>query len=231
MTAAPLGFTNGQLEALKWLALGAMLTDHVGRHLLGAPDGSVPFLVGRLAFPLFALVLGLNLAREGDRAARSARVALRLAAWGLVSVLPSVWARGQPEVVNVLVTLALGAGLCWAIDAKAPVPVRIAACIAFACASWWVEFGVGGAFLVAAVYVFATRPDAGTALLALVLLAATGWLNLYFAGWPAWWATVAAWPLAAVVRHLPLAMPRWSTFFYALYPAHLAAIGAVNAWR
>jgi hypothetical protein len=227
---APLGFTDGQLEALKWLALGAMFTDHIGRHLLGLPEQSNAFLVGRLAFPLFALVLGLNLARDGDRALRSARTAVRLAGWGMVSVLPSIWARGQPEVINVLFTLALGAGLCWAADSETSVPVRVLACIAFAAVSWWVEFGVGGSLLVAAVYLFATRRDPGLGAMALLLLFATGWLNAFFAGWPAWWATVAALPLAVAFRWLPVGMPRWPLLFYAIYPLHLALIGALKVW-
>ncbi|TFY98198.1 TraX family protein [Ramlibacter humi] len=230
LRTAPLGFTDGQLETLKWLALGSMVTDHIGRHLLGMPNESVPFLAGRIAFPLFALVLGLNLARQGDRPARSSRTALRLAAWGLVAVLPSIWARGDPQVVNVLVTLALGAGLCWAVDSPAAVPLRMLACIAMAIASWWCEFGVGGAFLVVAVYLYATRPDPGVALVALLLLFATGLLNQRYAGGPALWATVVAWPIAAAVHELPLSMPRWQLLFYAIYPLHLAAIGALKAW-
>lgn len=230
LRTAPLGFTDGQLESLKWLALGAMFTDHIGRHLLGMPYDSVPFLFGRVAFPLFALVLGLNLAREGHRAARAARTTWRLAGWALVAALPSVWARGEPEVVNVMATLALGTALCWAVESPAPALLRMLACIALAAAGWWCEFGVGGAFLVVAVYLYAIRPDPGTAIVAGLLLFATGWLNHFFGGWPAWWATVAAWPIAAAVHELPVSMPRWQLLFYVLYPLHLAVIGAIKAW-
>src|SRR3954462_15638704 len=100
--AAPLGFSNGQLETVKWLALGSMFIDHIGRHLLGWPQESWVFAAGRLAFPCFAFVLGANLARAGDRAGRSARTAMRLLVWGAISVLPSIWARGDPQVFNVL---------------------------------------------------------------------------------------------------------------------------------
>ncbi len=72
---------------------------------VGATQRSGVFAGGRLAFPLFALVLGLNLARPGDPVARARRTAARLAAWAAVSVLPSVLIRGRPGVGNVLYPL------------------------------------------------------------------------------------------------------------------------------
>jgi TraX protein len=122
----PLGFTNGQLEFLKWIALATMFLDHFGRHLLGYGKDTWIFASGRMAFPLFALVLALNLAREGERAARAWRTAKRLAVWCAVAVLPSVWARGEPMLVNVLGTLGLGATLCWTIASTAGLPLRLA---------------------------------------------------------------------------------------------------------
>ncbi len=225
---APLGFRDGQLETLKWLAMASMFCDHIGRHLLGMPQEEWPFQAGRLAFPLFAFVLGTNLAREGDRAARSGRTALRLLGWGALSVLPSIWARGDPEVINVLVTLACGAALCWAVDSQGRTALRVFVVVAVAAASWFVEFGIGGAFLVVACYLYASRRGGGLAAMALLLLAATGWLNAHFGGWTAFFATLAALPLAWAVRHLPVAMPRWQLLFYAIYPVHLALIGALK---
>jgi hypothetical protein len=222
---APLGFSNGQLETLKWLALASMFLDHFGRHLLGWPQDSWVFAGGRFAFPLFTLVLGVNLARPGDQARRAGRTALRLAAWGAVSVLPSIWARGDPQMVNVLGTLSLGALLCWALASPAPAALRLLVCAGAAVAAGWMEFGIGGVFLVPAVWLFCTRQDAGTAIVALSLLLATAWLNGQFGGWPAFACTVGALGVAAVVRALPVSMPRWQHLFYLGYPAHLALIG------
>src|SRR4051812_39387578 len=98
-------YTDGQLQALKWIALGSMFVDHFGRHLLGWGQHTWVFGVGRVAFPLFALVLACNLARTGDRAARAARTGWRLAITCAVSVLPSIWARGDPAIVNIFGTL------------------------------------------------------------------------------------------------------------------------------
>jgi hypothetical protein len=225
---APLGFTNGQLETLKWIALASMFTDHIGRHLLGMPHESWAFALGRFAFPLFALVLGVNLAREGDRAERAARTTLRLCAWGAVAVLPSIWARGDPMMLNVLFTLGLGAAVCWTVESTAPAWMRVLACLAIAGASWFVEFGTGGVFLIAAVYLWATQRGAGLALLVLLLAAVTAWLNALFGGWASFFSTMGALPLAWAVRHLPVTMPRLQYLFYVIYPVHLAVIGALK---
>jgi len=229
--AAPLGFRDGQLEALKWLGLASMFTDHIGRHLLGWPEQSWAFALGRLAFPLFAFVLGANLARDGDRAARAGRTTVRLLGWGAVSILPSIWARGDPQMLNVLLTLGLGAAVCWLCESRGPTALRAVACLAIAGAANWVEFGVGGVFLVAAVYLACSQRQPGFALVALLLLIATAALNGQFGGVPAFAATAAVLPLALLVRALPVAMPRWQLFFYLLYPVHLAAIGALKSMQ
>ncbi len=226
---APLGFADGQLEALKWLALVSMFIDHVGRHLLGWPQESWVFAAGRLAFPCFAFVLAVNLARAGDRERRCGRTALRLLAWGAISVLPSIWARGDPQMLNVLVTLGLGAALCWLVESPAPALLRIPACLVVAAAAWFAEFGIGGVFLVPAVYLACTQRFPGLVVVAALLLLATAALNGQFGGAAAFAATLAAVPFAAAVRALPLAMPRWQLLFYAIYPVHLALIGALKS--
>jgi len=224
--AAPLGYTNGQLEALKWLGLGSMLVDHIGRHLLGAPQDGWVFALGRFAFPLFALVLGLNLARVGDREARARRTAHRLLVWGAIAVLPSIAARGDPQMLNVLVTLGLGAAVCWLLESHAAWGLRALGCVAIAAVGWYAEFGTAGVFLVPAVYLAAMHRQPGLLAMAFLLLGGTAALNGQFGGWPAAAATLASWGLAAAVRPVPLAMPRWQLFFYLFYPVHLALIGA-----
>jgi hypothetical protein len=222
----PWRFTDGQLEALKWIALSSMFVDHFGRHLLGYAQESWVFAVGRAAFPLFALVLALNLAREGDRAARAARTARRLAAWCAVAVLPSIWARGEPDLVNVLGTLGLGAALCWALSSPARLWLRVAVCIAAAVASLQVEFGLAGVFLIPAIYLCRIEPGSQAGLLAAVLLLATAWLNASFGGVPALLGTLACVPIAWCVRQSPVSAPRLQLGFYLVYPLHLALIGA-----
>jgi len=58
----PLHVPNGTVEALKWLALILMTSDHVNKYLF---NGTVPWLfnAGRVTLPLFVFVLAYNLAR------------------------------------------------------------------------------------------------------------------------------------------------------------------------
>jgi hypothetical protein len=218
-------FTDGQLETLKWVALASMFLDHFGRHLLGYGQETWVFALGRIAFPLFALVLGCNLAREGDQPVRAARTARRLAIWCAVSVLPSIWARGEPMVVNVLGTLGLGAIVCWSLASQAALPWRVAVCVAAAVASNHVEFGLMGVFLIPAVYMaFGGWPREGGVLAAL-LFVTTAWFNGSFGGAPAFAGTLGALAIAVLVRQLPLVVPRVGRLFYVIYPSHLALIG------
>ena len=56
MTRARVRFSNGTAEALKWRALAAMTVDHVNTFLTGRAHPAL-FAIGRIAFPIFALVL------------------------------------------------------------------------------------------------------------------------------------------------------------------------------
>jgi hypothetical protein len=227
---APSGFTNGQLEFLKWIALASMFLDHFGRHLLGYGNETWVFALGRIAFPLFTLVLALNLAREGERAARAARTARRLALWCLISVPPSIWARGEPMLVNVLGTLALGAALCWALSSGARLAWRATLGAAVVFASPYVEFGLAGVVLIPGIYLWSTSRAPVAAVVAATGFLMTGWLNVSHGGVPALMGTLVCLPLAWAVSHLPVSAPRLKLVFYLVYPLHLALIGALKTF-
>jgi hypothetical protein len=151
---AALRWSDGQLEALKWIGLVAMFVDHFGRYLFGLGTDSWAFASGRFAFPLFAFVLAMNLAREGGVLARTERTARRLAFWCVVSILPAYLARDALIPINVFGTLALGATLCALIEAR---PGAIVAAITFFVAvllALLVEFGAAGMLLLVTVYVW-----------------------------------------------------------------------------
>jgi hypothetical protein len=229
--AAPFGFTDGQLETLKWIALASMFVDHFGRLLLGhGVDGWV-FAFGRIAFPVFAAVLALNLARPGDRAARALRTTRRLAFWCAISVLPSIWARGEPMLVNVLGTLALGAAACWLAAIHGHVVLRLLAIVGVGVASWYVEFGLAGVFLIPAIFIWCSEGQREAAAFAILMLLLTGWLNAAFGGAAAMAGTLACIPIAVATRLAPVRAPRLQLAFYLVYPLHLGLIGALNSLR
>lgn len=77
-------FTPLQQDVIKLLALALMVLDHDNRSL--GLDSSTLLLLGRGAFPLFALVWGVNLARRPVRQAQ----ATRLWGWALLAQ-PGYW--------------------------------------------------------------------------------------------------------------------------------------------
>ncbi len=106
--------TIGGRELLKWLALVLMTGDHIVS-VFGL--GYVPVVseLGRVAFPVFALVMAYNLAQPGADAGKSTR---RLALWGLVATPAATLAFGQALPLNVLLTFAAAAGCIWALERR-----------------------------------------------------------------------------------------------------------------
>lgn len=107
--AATGGFPS--LPALKWIALVAMVADHVDRHLAAGALGWSP-TVGRLAMPLFVFVLAANLvgSSPADAAGMPAlrRTALRMLVAGAAAVVPTWIMMGRqwwPQ--NIMFALAL----------------------------------------------------------------------------------------------------------------------------
>ncbi len=134
--------TSGGRELLKWLALALMTGDHVVTvfHL-----GYVPVVseLGRVAFPVFALVMAFNLAQPGADAAKSAR---RLAAWGIAATPVTALAFGQLLPLNVLLTFAAAAACVWAIERRYWMLIAFLAVMAPA----WLDYAWPGVWLVLA---------------------------------------------------------------------------------
>jgi hypothetical protein len=221
-------WTDGQLEILKWIAVVSMFIDHFGRHLLGRGQESFAFGAGRLAFPLFVFVLACNLARPGDRAQRAARVTVRLGIACAVSTPAVIWARGEPGLVNVFGTLGLGTALCWVLVTKGHLLWRGGLCVPICVAGTHVEFDLIGVCLLPAIYLWRAHNLREAAAFSVVLFLALIHLNGSYGGLYGYVGTLCAVPLAWVVAHIPLGMPRMRWLFYAIYPLHLALIGALN---
>ncbi|MDV7251060.1 TraX family protein [Xanthomonas hortorum] len=106
--------TSSGRELLKWIALICMTCDHVATIVYG---GYVPVLsqLGRIAFPVFALVMAYNLAQPRADYRKSVS---RLASWGLIAQPVHAWAFGACMPLNVLLTFSLAACLVWAVDRR-----------------------------------------------------------------------------------------------------------------
>lgn len=195
-------FTSGTLEALKWFAVACMVLDHANRALTGYTLGPAAEFFGRLAFPIFAVVFGYNLARPGVDAGA---IALRLSAWGTIAAFVYVPLFGLWPL-NVLFTLSLAAAV-----------IRLRA--------WWLVVPLGllvdylwpGMVLVIATWAYTRRPGpapvwlAGGALLGISALVG----NLY---------AFAAVPLLAIATRLDFAVTRSRWVFLAVYVGHLTVL-------
>ncbi|HEL4844052.1 TPA: conjugal transfer protein [Stenotrophomonas maltophilia] len=199
--------TSSARELLKWLAVVLMTCDHVAKVICG---GYVPGLseAGRVAFPLFALVMAYNLAQPGADVIKSVR---RLALWGGIAQPVHALTFGYWLPVNILLTFALCAVAVYAAGQRKWIVLALAAAILplFVDYQW-----AGVAFVLLAWLGF----RAGQPLLTLAAFAPLCVFNGNL------WS-LAAIPVAVGLSHATWAVPRGRWAFYGYYVAHLALIG------
>jgi len=213
---APLNPADGTLEALKWLALALMVLDHVNtflfeRRLPGA------YQAGRLVFPLFAFVLGCNLARPGAfERGLHVRVMARLALFALLAT-PAHWALvGRWWPANILVTLLAATATVYGLQRRDLAGVGLAGA-AFLAGGLVGDYFVPGVAMCTAAWHCARRPRAPRLALWVAATASLWIVNFNF------WA-LAALPIAWIAARADLRVPRLRWVFYAFYPLHLTAI-------
>lgn len=203
--------TSGGREALKWLALVLMTGDHVARVFFG---GYVPVVseLGRIAFPVFALVMAYHLGEPQADIGKSVR---RLALWAAIAQPGHALAFGHWIPLNVLASFALAAGVVWAIrDGRWWTLVALAGPLALL-----VDYQWAGVAVVVAGYVvrrFGWSAGSGVA-----LLTAFGLLCLYNGNG---WALLALPVMALGYAAVPVPRTRWA--FYGYYVGHLALLCA-----
>jgi len=107
---------NRAVDLIKWIAMVTMVLDHVRfiwPNLMGL------FVPGRLAFPLFALAMALNIYRQRSGnylSAANFRYLTLLLSAALVSEVPYKLAFGAHAVtLNILPTLVLGLLVAWGV--------------------------------------------------------------------------------------------------------------------
>ena len=203
--------TSSGREALKWIAVLLMTGDHVAKVLCG---GYIPGVseAGRVAFPLFALVMAYNLAQPGADVAKSVR---RLALWGLIAQPVHALAFGYWIPVNILLTFALSAAAIYAASERRWVVLAFAAAVLPA----FVDYQWAGVGFVLLTWLWFRGGSHVYGLLAFVgLCAFNGNLWAFLA------VPVAMWLGSADV---PVRRTRWA--FYGYYVAHLALLVAVAA--
>lgn len=201
----------GGLELVKWLALAAMLVDHVDMILL---HRSQPWMyeVGRFALPAFAVCFGIGLARSRDPMA----VGLRLIAPAMLAQVAWFYA-GRPDPVNILVTF-FGCAMTLGI-ALVNRPIGIGTAVALVALSTDLEGGVLTMLMVFAGWlsqrVGSQWPHA---------IAAAPWLFFFVSP-----GAVAGLLAPHVAARLEVALPRVPGLLAWAYPAHIAGLAAIAA--
>jgi hypothetical protein len=217
------GIASGTLEVLKWLAVALMTVDHVNLYLLGFAY-PVMYQMGRLAMPLFALILAYNLARpEAFSGGSALRVMQKLSVFAVLSCLPYMELNLAPfgwRPLNVLFTLAAGTA-CVMLLERPTLQRQLAAIALFAVAGALVDFGWVGLGIFISGWHFFRSPKLfwAAALIAFMLM-----MRFYNAND---WA-MAALPVFWLGFYVHIKFPRWRNALYYYYPLHLAAIGALK---
>ncbi len=201
--------TSGGRELLKWLAVVFMTGDHVIKVF---ELGYVPVVseLGRVAFPVFALVMAYNLAEPGADIGKSVR---RLATWAVIAQPVYVLAFGLLLPLNVLASFALAACVVWAIRER----------------RWWavavlagplpllVDYQWAGIALVVSGYAV-RRLDGAPEAVCLKLLAMGLLCHFNGNGW-----ALLALPVMAL-GYAPVRFPRTRWAFYGYYVGHLSLL-------
>jgi hypothetical protein len=221
----PLRLADGTVEGLKWLGLILMTLDHIDKYLLHERAKPL-FALGRLALPLFTLVLAYNLARPGalERGVYP-RLIARLALVAAVAEVPFVALGGLGWgwwPLNILVTLLLATTILWLVELGGFWRRALAVAL-FVAGGAFVEFWWPGVAVCLAAWVYCRRPNVWALGVWIAATASLYVINRNF------WA-LAAFPIIFYAPHATWPVPRLRYAFYTYYPAHLALLWGLSLW-
>lgn len=210
---------SGTIEALKWLGLLLMTGDHVNKYLFNA---TLPFLfeIGRLAMPIFVLILAYNLARPTLDVAAYKRATARLSAFAVISMVPCMLLGGLVGgwwPLNILFTLLTLVAVIYFIECKA----FFLAFVVFVVAGLFVEYWWPALVLGVTAWAYFKKPSV-LAAVGVVLSSA----SLFFINGNMW--ALAALPLVILSTLVDVKVPRLRWVFYAYYPLHLGVIHLIS---
>lgn len=199
--------------SLKVVALALMVVDHVDLYLADSALG-LHDTIGRVVFPAFALILGMNLARipRGDGLYR---LASRMCIIGAVATPPYWMLQGDLLPLNVMFTLGLATAV-WGLWRDGYV---IPAALLAGFAGMFVDyayFGLGA--VLAGAYAFRE----GWSVLGAALA-----VEAFVVPWNGSLWSLLLLPLVWAACTMQRDAPRLKWLFYVGYPVHLAAIAAI----
>jgi hypothetical protein len=210
---------DGTLEALKWLGLVLMTLDHVNKFLF-AEKLPVIFEAGRVVMPLFGFVLAYNLARPNALASGSyVRTMKRLVVYGLLASPMFVLMVGWWPL-NILFMLLLSASIMYFVDRGGASNI-VAATLLFIAVGSVVEFWWFAVLYCLSAWAYCRHATVARLMLWVGTTASLAIVNGNH------WALVGL-PLIFLAPYVALQASRRQRLFYLYYPAHLAALLAVQ---
>lgn len=223
-----LRISNTSLTVMKIIGITVMVIDHFNSFV--NPDYSQAlFEIGRIAFPLFALVLGYNLARTSSD--KMPKIMLRLLVFGIMATPVYNALSGGLQYwwpLNILFTLCLATTVVYLLSLPTHNPwstsARLGAILLFVAVGGLVDYlWVGSALIVVIWRLFSgTSNYYERVMLHMVLLGLAGLLCMINEGL----ATLFALPVIylATVTCQDFSLPRMKWFFYWFYPGHLTVL-------
>ena len=227
MTLNELRISNNSLTAMKLIGIVAMLIDHFNAFV--NPDyNQILFEVGRIAFPLFALVLGYNLARIPSD--KIPKIMLRLLMFGILATPMYIILSGGLQhwwPLNILFTLCVATTIVYLLslptDNRWSVLAPLAAILLFAVIGGLVDYlWLGPALVIVVWRLFSGISAVESTILQVLLLGLFGLLCVMNDSL----ATLLVLPIIylAIVTCQNIRLPRMKWFFYWFYPGHLVAL-------
>lgn len=216
--------SDGAIEFLKWLALVAMTLDHINKIIY---KSQLPFMseFGRIALPLFGMVIAYNLARPAALQKNiHLQAMVRMAIFGIVATPFYFWGFEKSSIIplNILFTLMVVTGIIY-LNEKGGFYRELLAISLFILGGIFVEyfwFGLG--YCLAAWYCCKYRNVKWL----LVWIASA--LSLYFVN-DNYWA-LAAIPIIFIATRIDFKLPRLRLVFYFYYPLHLIVLWGIKTF-
>ncbi len=214
---------QADFELAKRLAIAAMVIDHFGK--IVEPDiFGVTHAIGRIAFPLFAAIIGMRLALQPELAATYVK---RLIPWAIVSQPVFVFVGRDWYDGNILLTLLVGVLSLMFLRhvTERRSALALVGLVALLPLAWFCEFSVTGVALIPIIALLASWQRKAALLaagpLGLAANCSIAWPPIGLIDIPALLATV----VMAVSAHMKVDLPRLPAIvFYGFYPAHLLAL-------
>jgi hypothetical protein len=229
------------LDVIKTVAALLMLGDHINSALVD-PPALLVWRFGRIAFPLFCLVLACHMARGMEAGSYIARLLVFGALTQPIFNAAFPW---SPREANVLFTLAAGAALAHSIAGRSPWLQHGTFAVGALAIWWWpmlartgVDFGLAGILFAAALQLLLRRQWLHAPWVIVLLFGLNYGAKrpgeeppVLGAGLDALYAGAGSLGVLACAA-AATGKPRFlSTYaLYAFYPGHLLALALWRAW-